>query len=439
VGKPTDVQQRQEFYERYLQGESYLKIADETGYAYETVRKWCRRQRDRESIETRYHRASNGPLSTFAPAVRYVILRLRLEHPGWGPGFMRYHLQQRASLSGMALPSVASMGRYLNQWERFRRLRKGKQRGERPHQPTQVHQRWQIDFKENIVLEGGIQLSMYTVRDPVGAATLRVGVIEAGPAGRRGRRYSLPELRQIVRTVAAEWGTLPQEIQTDNEPVFVGDTVDPFPSKFTLYLCGLDVQHLTIRPGMCTDNAEVERCHRTVFAYALAGQLHLPLPQLQQLLDQRVHELNFELPSHAHGCNGLPPVQAHPELLSKPRPFSPERELALFSLDRVDAFLATSTWRRKVNKNGQINIGGHGRRYSVGRPFARQYVLVCFDPSDRHFVFYPDETLVDGASPTGDELGRRPARHLDVQDLTGVSPYNSLYTCPQPGHDSCLH
>lgn len=165
----------------------------------------------------------------------------------------------------------------------------------------------------------------------------------------------------------------------------------------------------------------MERCHRTVYAYGLAGQLHLPVPQLQQQLEQRVHELTFRLPSHAHGCHGLPPARAHPELLSKPRPFRPEQELDLFSLDRIDAFLASFTWRRKVGKTGQICIGGHHRYYTVGRAYARKYVLVRFDPTDRHFVFYPDEALLDGELPTGEELGRRPARYLTVPDLTGLS------------------
>lgn len=343
MAKETTLRQRREFFVRKYRGESYQEIADDTGYAYETVRKWCRRQRDGESIETRYQRRSKGALSTFAPEVRYVILRLRLDHPGWGPGFNRYHLRERASLRGKAIPSVASIGRYLHQWERFRRGCRKKQPRERPHQPTEVHQQWQIDFKESICLEEGIQVTMHTVRDPIAAACLDAGMTETGPVGRRARRITWPELRQMLRCTFDRWGTLPQEIQTDNEPVFVGHTWDDFPSKFTLWLCGLGIQHLTIRPGVSTDNAEVERCHRTLYNYALLGQLHLPLPQLPQQLEQRVRELTFRLPSRANGCHGIPPAEAHPELLAKPRPFSLCQELALFSLDRVDAFLATFT------------------------------------------------------------------------------------------------
>jgi len=82
-------------------------------------------------------------------------------------------------------------------------------------------------------------------------------------------------------------------------------------------------------------------------------------------------------------------------------------------LKRVDAYLATFTWERKVGKTGQITIGGRHQRYSVGRSCARRHVLVRFDPSDRHFVFY------DVDEPEK-ELGRRPARGLEVADLTGL-------------------
>jgi hypothetical protein len=48
--------------------------------------------------------------------VKYCILRLRREHPRWGPDNIREHLEKRRSLRGLALPSLAQIGRYLHQW-----------------------------------------------------------------------------------------------------------------------------------------------------------------------------------------------------------------------------------------------------------------------------------------------------------------------------------
>lgn len=209
---------------------------------------------------------------------------------------------------------------------------------------------------------------------------------------------------------------LPDEVQTDNEAVFVGRLQDPFPSRFTLWLRGFGITHLTIRPGKPTDNAEVERCHRTIHDYAIVGNEDQDLAGLQAILDQAVDELCCELTSHAKGCHGLPPLQAHPELRSPHPSFQPEHELALFSMQAVDTYLAGFAWERKVGKTGQITLGGRHEHYNVGRTYARQYVLVRFDPADRHFVFYPiDQPEV--------EIGRRPARNLEFSDLTGIADW----------------
>ena len=180
----------------------------------------------------------------------------------------------------------------------------------------------------------------------------------------------------------------------------------------TLWLQGLGIQHRVTRPGRPTDNAEVERCHRTVHDYAIVGHEDCDPPQLQDILNQAVQDMAFALPSRAEGCHGLAPVKAHPELLQPKRPFQPHEELALFDLQRVDAYLAIYTWERKVGRCGQITLGGRNRRYSVGRTYAGQQIQVRFDPADRHFVFFTGQPE--------QEIGRRPARGLAVADLTGI-------------------
>jgi hypothetical protein len=279
-----------------------------------------------------------------------------------------------------------------------------------------VHQRWEIDFKMGIALEDGTLVNLLTVCDPVGEACLGAFVFPAGQVGRKAKRVTFPQLRGGLRTSFALWGTLPDEIQTDGEAVFVGQPQDSFPSRFTLWLVGLNIDHLVIRSGMPTDNAEVERGHRTVNDYAIVGNEDAHVTQLQHILDEAVHELTFELSSRAEGCGGLAPIVAHPELLKPRHPFQARHELAVFDLKRVDNYLATFTWERKVGKTGQITIGGHHQRYSVGRAYAHQQVLVRFDPTDRHFVFFD-------ANKPNHEIGRRPARNLEVADITGLAEW----------------
>lgn len=410
----TTPRQRQKFYDRHRDGETYQEIAKETGASTACVRYWCRRQRDGGDCQTRYRRQPSGLLCRFDPKVRYGILRLRLEHPRWGPNRILARLRKRPSLRGLVLPSEASIGRYLHQWPQFRRRPKKQVRRSRPNTPTRAHQRWQIDFKIGIALHDGTLVNLMTVRDPVGEACIGAFVLPAGQVGQKAKNVTLEQVRSGFRLCCARWHTLPEEVQTDGETVLVGQPQDSFPSPFTLWLKGLGIEHLVIRPGTPTDQAEVERCHRTLNDYAIVGNEGAAWTQLQALLDEAVDELNFELPSRAEGCGGVPPSVAHPELLQPRRPFLPEHELALFDLKRVDAHLATFTWERRVGKTGQIDLGGH--RYSVGRSYARHQVLVRFDPTDRHFVFY-------GINALDEELGRRPAKGLEVADLTGLATW----------------
>jgi transposase InsO family protein len=424
MGKQTTPDQRRTFYELHQQGLSYPEIADQYQVSRECVRYWCRRQRDGGSSKTTYRRAPGGLLSRFDGLVRYCILRLRREHPRWGPGTIRFHLSKRPSLKSLALPSRAQIGRYLHQWEAFRRPPKKEVEDQRPDPPTEVHQRWQIDFKVSIALRDPTAVDLHTVRDPVGEVCIGAVLHPTQQVNSRTKRVSMEDARATLRRCFDFWNTLPDEIQTDGEPTLVTPKEDGFPSDFTLWLTGLDIRHLVIRPGKPTDNAEVERCHRTVNDYAIVGNEKHPIAALQSVLDDAVLELAFDLTSRAEGCAGRTPIEAHPELLEPRRPFRAEHELALFDLQRVDAFLSTFTWTRKVGKNGQICIGGHHQYYSVGRAYAHKQVLVRFDPTDRCFVFYlPDSAQNDLEHKQLRKIGRRPARNLEVGDLTGLATW----------------
>jgi hypothetical protein len=405
---------RQQFCDRHRSGETYDAIAVSEGVSKWTVRYWCRRDRDGCGLQTVFRREPAGMLRRFDPKVRYCVLRLRLEHPRWGPNRILARLRNRPSLRALSLPSQASIGRYLHQWPRFCRQAKQQSGRPRPQQPTAVHQRWQIDFKLGILLQGGCYVNLHTIRDPVGEACIGAFVFPAGKVGRVPRDPQMEHARSALRACFARCQTLPDEIQSDGDKILVGNHHDSFPSIFTLWLKGLDVEHLVTRPARPTDNAEVERCHRTGNDYAIVGQEKASVLELQQILDQAVHELGFELSSRAEGCHGQPPVIAHPELLQPRRPFRPEQELALFDLKRVDTYLAGFTWQRKVGKTGQIEVGRH--RYSVGRVYGRRSVLIRFDLTDRHFVFYD----IDDPEM---EICRRPAKELDVTDLTGLAQW----------------
>jgi len=256
---------------------------------------------------------------------------------------------------------------------------------------------------------------LYTVRDPVGAAFVGAQLF---PAGAPKARVSRERVQNVLRDSFARYG-LPEEVQTDWEPVLNPPSGDNLPSLFTLWLIGLGILHLNARPGVATDDAEVERGHRTLYDYAIADYLDWPLEQLQQHLPQACQEFDHEYPSRAHGCMGSPPLVAHPELLHNLRTFDHAYELALFDLRRVDAFLATHIFERKVGKTGQISLGWGEIRYSVGRTWAGQIVQIRFDPADRSFVAYAQDQPIQ----------RWKARGVEIEDIVGFS---IATPCPVP-------
>jgi len=409
----TSISQRLWYYQCHLTGESYAKIAERYGVSRECVRYWCRRQRDGSGVFTVYQRRSVGILSSFDPIVRYVILRLRLKHRRWGPSRILYQLRKRSSLKGRRLPCEAQIGRYLHQWSRFRRAQTPASSRKRPSQPFHVHQRWQIDFKTGVALQETQLINLHTVRDPVGEACLAARIYVAGKVGQAPKGIRTEDVRSTLRWCFARWGTLPREVQTDGECVLSAQRRwNDFPTVFTLWLKGLGIEHLVIRPGRPTDNAEVERCHRTIMDYAIIGNEQSDQGTLQAILDLAVEEHIFELPSRAEDCGGRTPIEAHPELLSTPHPFQSEWELACFDVQRVYSFLTSFTWERKASKTGQVFIGA--RRYSVGRAFAHRQIQIRFDPEDRNYVFLDPEKL-----PPEQEIKRHPAKGLSPAELIG--------------------
>jgi transposase InsO family protein len=289
---------------------------------------------------------------------------------------------------------------------------------ERPRQPIEVFELWQIDFKVDIVLQNGTHVYLYTVCDPVGEVCIGAEVFAVQKVRTRTKRVEFRLVRAMLRRCFDQWGALPAAIQTDGESTLVSQVEDPFPSAFALWLAGLGIEHVVTRPGKPTDNAEVERFHRTFNDYAIIGNEKLSVKELQAVLDEAVIDHALELPSRAENCAGRPPGEAHPELFNPPRSYRKEHELAVFDLECVDAFLSNFTWTRKVGKTGQICLGGHHKYYSVGRAYACQSVLVRFDPTDRHFVFY---LPASDENEELEEIGRRPARDLEIEDITGLA------------------
>jgi transposase-like protein len=411
---PLTLAEKERIYAEKIRGRSLPAIAAIVGCSAETARKWWRIARDHGRAafrQSRCGRAATGVLSRFPPAVTHRALALKREHPTWGPDRVLTDLHQDLTLTGVPLPSRTRLAVLFKTTcpELVAVARPRTPPPAAPPHPTAVHECWQLDCQEAIPLADDHRASICTMRDPVGAAILAAQAFDV-TSGARGRRLSWQEVRSVIRSAFARWETLPDALQTDNEACLGGQPSDPAPSRLTLWLVGVGVQHRFIRANTPTDQAEVERSHRTLDGFVGLPDPRLDLAQLQQRLDTERDLHNRFFASRASDCAGRPPLLAHPELLRPRRPYRLEWERVLFDEQRVYAHLAMVSLTRKVTSTGQIHL--YGALRSVGRGLAAQTVTVRCDPQARVWVV----TQADGA-----EVKRLPVQGMDVTALTGIA------------------
>jgi transposase len=409
--RATTIQQRQQIMELVQNGHSCAAIAQQLKLSYWTVRKWSRRTRsgDVSRLVTTNGRPPTGPLAAVPPLVRYLALRLKLKHPAWGAVYIVQQMRKHPHLQGVPLPHPSTVWRY---WATFgERLTKRRQRQPKVSVgPVRaVHGLWQLDFKESVDVAGVGPTTISQARDAVGRATVLHRIHPAAQPGQRIVKLTTEQVQADCRHAFLEWG-LPDAIQTDHASLFADDDPSPFPTRLKLWWLGLGIAHRLIQHGP-QQNGSVERAHRTLVERTLTGQVFRDAAALQAQVDTDWQELNSECPSHARGCHGRPPLLAHPELCWPRRLYDPADELALFDLQRIDAYLVTLTWIRKVNSHGRLSLGS--QRYGLGRSWAGKSVSIRYDPQGRTFLF---TDLAKSALPT---LSRA-AKGLEKTDICGI-------------------
>lgn len=417
--RATTIQQRQEMAQLSAQGQTCQAIAVQMGVSFWTARKWIRQAKrgGLAALVSVFGRPAMGSLSEFDPLVRYVVLRLKRQHPTWGAAYIVKKMSERPSLKDKTLPEATTVWRY---WRSFGDRLWPKRRPAEAQWPAAgvVHGVWQMDAKESVPVAGVGVITINQARDEFGRATVMHRIHPAERPEQQIVKLTTAQVQQDCRIAFNAWG-LPDAIQTDRASLFVADDPTPFPTALRLWWLGLGIEHRLIPPHTPKRNGSVERSHRTLDERTLSGQPFNGADHLQRQVDADWHELNAECPSRAKGCHGQPPLVAHPELLIPRRPYCPEGEVDLFDLQRVDQYLAAQTWTRTVSQVGQVSLGGY--RYGLGIAWAGQTLSISFEAQPRQFVFTQVRPETKRGQPPP-ELSpiRLPAQGLTIQDLTGL-------------------
>jgi hypothetical protein len=412
MGKHTrlTMAQREAIYQGKIDGRTLEDLAREIGCSHVCARKWWRvgRKHGLEGLAyPRKPRAAQTPLCSFDPRVAERALELKRQHPRRGPTAILLDLAKDESLGQLRLPKRSQLTAYFHQICP-ELVAKRQARPPAPPRARETHDLWQLDSKENIRLQDGTIATVLDVREPVACVWLGL-FAHATQTEKAWRKLTLAQTRGDLRQVFTQYG-LPRGIQTDREHLYGQPANEAFPTIFTLWLVGLGITHHFGRPSQPTDQSQVERGHRTWHDWIFEPQSLPDLNYLQARLDEALKTHSAELPSRAGDCNGHPPLEAHPEVNYVWRPYHPAVERELFSLERVDHFLAQFSWHYKVTKIGQVAI--HDQVYYIGMASAGQIVDARFNPADRCFVF--------SDAKSGEERKRLPARRLDAETIMGL-------------------
>jgi len=432
MGQPEPLSERERalIYQGKIQGKSCAQIATELQRSEAVVGKWMRRIREQGLLGLQARPRGpkrRGALSRFPKEVAQTVLELKRQHPGQGADHILSSMRAMERFPGQKLPSRSRIAAFFREQcpELIRKRHKKSPAQAAPSKATAAHEIWQLDIQEKIELADDSLASVCNIRDPFAGAMIASRAFPTKTEN-RWRKLTWPEIRQVLREAFTEWGTMPDCVQTDNELVLVGNPSDPFPSHLALWLAGLGIKHQTIRSHCATDQAEVERNHRTLNDATFGAESLANLPSFQAALDQERYLYNHLFPSRASDCQRQPPLTAHAELLQPRRPYSPENELSLFDLQRVFDYLATFTFERRVSASGTIGLEAH--QCSIGRRHKGKLVKVRCDPVQHEWVIY--ETCQSGEQVEEKELLRRPIHSLNVQFLTGLDTSLPLIAMP---------
>lgn len=388
--KETSHADRVEMVERHVAGETIASIAAEMHLNRYTVRYWWRAYRRKGWIALEPKQKgppSVGPLGRFDPLVKYIALRLKIEHPGWGTPILQLHMKRRPSLQGLAIPGDTALWSYLKQFGKRllhpRRLPTKRPKTPSVHRGREPHECWEMDFKGDEIVSGcNAIVAPFAVCDEASGAPLARIMHELRAKGNR-KGLTVREVQADLRQVFSQWG-LPDTLRMDRDPLFVGSSRLDWPGTLLLWLVGLSVQPIVNRAYRPTDNALVERSHRTWKSDVLIGGHYIDLVALQCFSDQTLEDRRCYLPSRHENNHGQPPIVAFPQLTETRRPYTLAKERDLFQLACVDNYLTQWEWRRKIDNSGRISLAD--RNYPVSKAHRGQVAKIRFDANTRDFV-----------------------------------------------------
>ena len=325
---------------------------------------------------------STEVLATFAPWLKDHIIKLRNNHPGWGPKTIYEQLKIDSKFKGSVLPSVRSIATLLKakglvkSYDKYIPIpQSNRQKAQRPHHI------WELDAQGAYRLKGLGPITMINIKDSFS----RIYCMAYPNPKKSIYGFSKRSDYQCALRLAFMENGLPEILQTDHEGIFHENKGgSAFPTLFHLWLIGLGISKIFSRIRRPTDQARVERMHQTIERQAIQGIEHQDWQALFSYCQQRRKFLNQVLPCSS--LNHQAPYEAFADHKHSGRYYQPHLEEQMMDLKRIYTFLQGGKWFRRTSKAKTLTLGG--QVYYLAKAQPQTEILIRFDAKTLMLSFY---------------------------------------------------
>ena len=322
-----------------------------------------------------------------------TALSLRSQHELWGRDRIHVELVDKY---GSDAPNVRS----LQRWYRKERYSEPKMCHNEPSigKSRAVHNIWQVDAKEQLILQDGQVACYLTFTDEHSGIWLGSVMFPY----HRICQVPLNEVLAAFIRMFKRWGKA-GSLRVDNgEPL--GNPKMNATSALALWLIAMDVDMIWNKPHTPTQNAKVERMQGTSARWAEIHQCS-NLTILQERLDAEAVIQRSKLV--VKRLNNQTRLQVFPEIETSRRTF----DMTSFDVQRVYAFLATKKYVRKVSASGVVTL--YGQKFNLGLKNKNITVEITLNTGTVAWEFYDNKTL----------LATKPALHLSEQNVRNMTVF----------------
>ena len=383
--RTTTLEERILIAERASAGHRSVDIADEIGCSLATVRKWRQRHTrlGRNGLSSQMGRPAAGALATVSTEIKAALLEMRDQHPRWGPKTLHSELTNDTRFREERIPSWSRIAAYLKEQKKVRQYEAHQELPNAEVQKVQrPHQEWEMDAQGVTTVKGLGKVSFINLLDVYSHVSID------SHACHKSSHPKAEEYQRLLRRAFERYG-LPEQISLDHDSAFMDNkSGSPFPSLIHLWLLGLGVEVRFIKKPPPLEHARIERHHQTLAWQAHEGQSFDSVTELQRRLQARLLFLNQAYPTKA--LDEQPPLQAFPQARHSGRVFRHQEEADFLDMGRVDAYLKTARWFRKVSSVGTFSVGGH--QYYADAHLAGQTLEITFQEATRALVCLPEKS-----------------------------------------------